>query len=471
MRKHFFKLTVLMVIFGLIPGLPTTLCLDRNTGHPWTIEEARQLSNEEIYSIDTRNFSKEYYRPGILLIPWKKYSIFAYEEINIPGNNIKNGKSRYVGITTDGEPYPNPDYEPDSYPTVQINTYDWVQEPWNKAICLKNNFNANPDLKDSYNKKIRQGLQENYGDKFYVGDFRDWTQYVHIVQPPTTYVAGRGRMWHLWDSDGDSAKEAWYVTMPLAPDVKVALVIPPPLPEEPETLPCYQGSSISNNWEELYTWEVTHSNTTTDPLTGETTTDYWTETKWAVPVYRETLSAELMVNTKQGIKNGGRESRGAWEIIPWSASQGLNPNEVTRSGYGFEVKVCTYYTNDWETQVPYGANSKGGLFYGPTEVNVDFFDTYGQFVKKVPMVPTAGKSGDKNITWELPADSHTFSDGKVISERKHYTDVSIPNGNYSVRVTITGAGKTDLCLVQRKNITIYKDMWEDNYTRPSTKDE
>lgn len=247
--------------------------------------------------------------------------------------------------------------------------------------------------------------------------------------------------------------------------------LPPPNPEEPEILPCYQGSSISNTWEELYTWEVTHSSTTTDPVTGETTTDYWTETKWAVPVYRETLSAELMVNTKQGVKTGGRESRGAWEIIPWAVSQGLNPNEVTRSGYGFEVKVCTHYTNDWETKVPSGASGKGGSFHGPTGVVADFYDTKGKFVKSVKMAPTTGVSGGKNIIWELPAESYTFSDGTTISEKKHYTDVSLPDGNYMVRVTITGAGKTDLCLVQKKSITIYKDMWEDSFTRPSTKEE
>lgn len=246
---------------------------------------------------------------------------------------------------------------------------------------------------------------------------------------------------------------------------------PQPLPAEPESLPCYQGSSISNTWEELYTWEVTHSSTSTDPLTGETTTDYWTETKWAAPTYRETLSAELMVNTKQGTKNGGRESRGAWEIIPWAASQGLNPNEVTRSGYGFEVKVQTHYSNDWETKVPSGADGKGGSFQGPVKVAVDFYDTGGRFVETVQMVPTAGQTGGANTTWELPRESYTFADSTTISERKHYTGVNIPDGKYLVRVTISGAGKTDLCLIQRKNITIYKDMWEDNYTRPSTLEE
>jgi hypothetical protein len=245
----------------------------------------------------------------------------------------------------------------------------------------------------------------------------------------------------------------------------------PPQAEPPEELPCYQGSSISNTWEELYIWEVSRSSTTTDPLTGETTTEYWTETKWATPTYRETLSAELMVNTKQGIKNGGRESRGAWEIMPWATAQGLNPNEVTRSGYGLEVKVRTHYTTDWETKIPSGAGGKGGSFQGATKVTADFHDTGGRFVERVQLVPTAGRAGDREITWELPKESYTFSDGTTVSERKHYTDVSIPNGKYLVRVSITGAGKTGLCLIQKKNITIYKDLWEDSFTRPSTREE
>ncbi len=65
----------------------------------------------------------------------------------------------------------------------------------------------------------------------------------------------------------------------------------------------------------------------------------------------------------------------------------------------------------------------------------------------------------------------TFSNGETVYERKHYVDINVPDGKYLVKVTVSGAGKTDLCLIQKKYVTIYGDMYDDFYTRVSTKDE
>ncbi len=270
---------------------------------------------------------------------------------------------------------------------------------------------------------------------------------------------------------------------------------PPPQPKAPAKLGCLEKPSITQTWEELYTWEVYHPATCYDEE-GEEYDCSWIENKWAIPTYSETLSASISVNTKQGIptdpdnpKESDRESRGSWEIIPdtqkrtpkYSGRQGTpykdiniygwDPNEVTRAGYGFEVTVKTQYTNDWETQVPDGASAHGGTYKGPTKVTAYFYNTAGRFVESVPMEATKGKPGDKNITWELPEKRLDFHDGTRVWERKHYTDINNKDGYYEVVVYIEEVGKHDLCLIRAKEVAIYGDMYDDSYTRIATKDE
>ena len=252
---------------------------------------------------------------------------------------------------------------------------------------------------------------------------------------------------------------------------------PPPVPKAPQDLPCAEKPSITNTWQELYEWQIYHPSSSTDE-NGNTVDDNWWETLYATPTYTETLKATLTVNTKQGIptdpdnpKETDRESRASWEIIPYAQKNGLNPNEITRSGYGFEIKLQTTYNNDWEDHVPAGAAAHGGTYKGPDKAEAEFYDTQGCFVKYITLVPTKGKAGDKNITWELPLARFTFSNGETIYERKHYTDINVPDGKYLVKVTVSGAGKTDLCLIQKKYVTIYGDMYDDIYTRVSSKDE
>ena len=99
-------------------------------------------------------------------------------------------------------------------------------------------------------------------------------------------------------------------------------------------------------------------------------------------------------------------------------------NEVTRAGYGVEIKATTKYTTDWETKVPKGlegtAKPIGGELKGPTEVRVYIWDTNGDYVTSIGLVKTGGD--DKTATWELP-EEHFKSKFLDIYERKFYTDV------------------------------------------------
>lgn len=225
------------------------------------------------------------------------------------------------------------------------------------------------------------------------------------------------------------------------------------------------------NWEEVYSWTVYHSDSYMDK-SGNIIDSSWTEVINESVPYNETLSCRTMIDTKQGIitnklspREHDEESRGSWEIIPWARSKRINPNEVTRAGYGFEVKVNTIYWTDWETKVPSAASPHGGVYPGAERVTAYFFSTSGRQVETVEMVPTAGKIGDKNITWELPLQKHKLSDGSYRWQRKHYTDLKNADGNYQVRIIVSACGKNDLKLQQDKQVIIYGDSYDDLYVK------
>jgi hypothetical protein len=265
------------------------------------------------------------------------------------------------------------------------------------------------------------------------------------------------------------------------------------------------GCSVTKNGGDAYcdttkpeaTWDVTYPLITGYPTKTRTVT--WTDnegkshsskesyTDYSDPIwenrkvtYNEKLTVTAELNTKQGIptappwkpeeaKESDRESRGSWEIIPWAKENGLNPNEVTRAGYGVEIKATTKYTTDWETKVPKGlegtAKPIGGELKGPTEVRVYIWDTNGDYVTSIGLVKTSGN--DKTATWELP-EEHFKSKFLDIYERKFYTDVKAPDGEYTFKIVAMHAGQNDLSSCIIKKITIYGSMYDDWQTKRDT---
>ncbi|MBY9079565.1 hypothetical protein KIH86_03975 [Paenibacillus sp. HN-1] len=248
------------------------------------------------------------------------------------------------------------------------------------------------------------------------------------------------------------------------------------------------ASTATGSWDATY-WVITGyptvtytgSYTTPDGVTHTYTDSYtdYNNPNWGTRTvtYNENLNVSLQVNTKQGIptdkanpKESDRESRGSWAIIPYAAEKGLNPNEVTRAGYGIEVKATTNYSTDWETKIPSGLDGTpsafGGSYSGPTEVWAYFWDTKGDYVTKRKLEKTSGDN--LHATWELPLESYRFSTGEVIYERKHYTEVSTPDGEYTVKVFAKYAGKNGLHACATKKVTIYGSMYEDWQIRRDT---
>ncbi|MDD2402465.1 MAG: PQQ-binding-like beta-propeller repeat protein [Clostridia bacterium] len=218
--------------------------------------------------------------------------------------------------------------------------------------------------------------------------------------------------------------------------------------------------------------------------TSHTVTDYDNPIWEPVTVtYNESLTAKVTINTKQGIpldkdnkKELDRESRASWAIIPHAKElskklhKEVDPNEITRAGYGFEVKVETNYKNDWETKIPSGledtAHPIGGSYQGPVKVVAEFYNTRWKCVDIIELERTSGTSGEGTAIWELPIVKYRFPSGQKIYERKHYTSMETKDGNYHVIIRIENAGRNNLYTCLEKTVIIWGCAYDDIYTRP-----
>ncbi len=242
--------------------------------------------------------------------------------------------------------------------------------------------------------------------------------------------------------------------------------------DTPYPLYCENKSKPSSNWTEAY-WIIVGHDKEGNEIWERRTVQY-----------TENIKATVKIDTKQDIvtdpkhpKESDRESRGSWEIIPWAEDNGLEAYKVTRAGYGFELEVDTTYETDFENpdKVPKGlentAEPIGGQLWGPQSVRVEFWDTNNRSVGIVNLIPISGDpnegistGGKRVVKWALPVVQTTLTNGKKVDERKHYTDVNIPDGKYYVTVYMDGIGKDNLSLCIEDYVTIYGDMYDDIYT-------
>lgn len=235
-------------------------------------------------------------------------------------------------------------------------------------------------------------------------------------------------------------------------------------------------------------WSVTYRLITGYPTKTRTVT--WTDAKgkshsssesyvdYSDPIwetrnvkYNEQLNVTAEVDTKQNIKTdaktkaGDSESRGSWEIIPYAKKNNKDAKEITRAGYGFEIKVKTSYTTDWETKVPKGlegtAKPFGNKYYGPDEMYAHIYSS-GKFSKLEKVIKLEKTSGDRNqATWELPMQTMKSESGKVYKDRKYYTSIDAPDGYYTVKISSSPAGMNGLEACVIKKVEIYGSMYDD----------
>lgn len=192
--------------------------------------------------------------------------------------------------------------------------------------------------------------------------------------------------------------------------------------------------------------------------------------------YTERLSIKADVSTGQNVLSKpehtrplDQDSRGAWEIIPYARTKGLDPDEVTRAGYGFRIRVTTDYWTDWEQKVPKGlggtARPIGGVLRGPDRVIAEFYDTRGRSAGVAELERTGGTGGIGQGVWELPETALPLKDGTIYKQRKHFTKPDIPDGDYLVLIKATGAGRNQLFCCCSKRVHIYGSMYDDQYGR------
>ncbi|WP_411342593.1 CARDB domain-containing protein [Paenibacillus sp. WLX1005] len=228
-----------------------------------------------------------------------------------------------------------------------------------------------------------------------------------------------------------------------------------------------KGDHASAHWTVTYP-TITGYNTDKDRRGRKHKKPIW---KYKTVTYRESLALSATVNTKQGIltdpdhpKDSDRESRGSWEIIPWSRDHGKDPNSVTRAGYGFELTVKTNYDTDWESKVPKGyegtARRMGGSYHGPSKVTAYIYNTYGEKIDTVQMERIAGNADE--ATWVLP--KHTAVSpvtGEKYVDRKWYINENTRDGEYTIKITTDVSGKNGLIACTGKVVTIYGSMYDD----------
>ncbi|MBU7008855.1 Athe_2463 domain-containing protein, partial [Phosphitispora fastidiosa] len=118
-----------------------------------------------------------------------------------------NGVYRYLGINALGENITNIDWPLDVpiNPGAKLDDNCWIKFPWeSNAIRQKlisrgeSPISRSPwDGDTRFLPNIVKGLQAKHTAEFRGAPELTWTDYVHILQPPTYYGWGVGRAWHI----------------------------------------------------------------------------------------------------------------------------------------------------------------------------------------------------------------------------------------------------------------------------------
>ncbi|KJR96827.1 MAG: hypothetical protein VR68_13705 [Peptococcaceae bacterium BRH_c4a] len=185
-----------------LPGLPA----DQQEA---ATETARVVTNDELRSYNNyRDYYQETILDGKRLNPlnFAEYVILAYGDRY---GTFRDGENRYLGYTAMKEAYTNVFFRPDFADGVQIDQADWLPIPWENGlveeflerlrepVLKKNDFNNQPLFRDnilSGFEVLNQLYPDYYGLNHSAAKDRDWEKYVQILQPPSRFCWGTGRM-------------------------------------------------------------------------------------------------------------------------------------------------------------------------------------------------------------------------------------------------------------------------------------
>ncbi|MGB9839365.1 Athe_2463 domain-containing protein [Thermovenabulum sp.] len=142
------------------------------------------------------NYFKEKNKDGIPINKdmYVNRGLLVYGE---PFGESKEGRIRFLGYTMSGDYFTNEYFPDDMWKDGNLEDRNWIKGPWDQDLNFrgkqiqKNKFDGNTVLDES----IKKGLAYFYeldGKFSYSKSKLQWSQYVHVLQPPTKWTWGIG---------------------------------------------------------------------------------------------------------------------------------------------------------------------------------------------------------------------------------------------------------------------------------------
>jgi len=142
-----------------------------------------------------------------------------------PHGTFSQDRYRYLGYTMEDDFFTNFLFRNDATSSTALVYRDWQIDPFRNPNTRNEkqigNSQGKFNNKSIFEDSIREGLKliSRLDDNGNIFDFpeeelkkRQWNEYVHVYQPPTSVSWGSGIMFHR-TSDG----RIWYLTVPMAP--------------------------------------------------------------------------------------------------------------------------------------------------------------------------------------------------------------------------------------------------------------
>lgn len=203
-------------------------------------EAARVVTNDELFPIVYKEYFQnvsDKYKP---FRPDSFAAFFALAYGDRPYGTFDLGEYRYIGYTNKDEAFTNFWFRPDFVPGGGFNIHKarWIKNPLLSPLVsqfltqmvepqLEDNpfLPNNPFVGSKLRPAIVEGLKalaavwpEYYKFDASASTIQDWENYVHILQPPSFYCFGTGRMFH---QAGDGS--IWYLDVPVPPGYMLEL--------------------------------------------------------------------------------------------------------------------------------------------------------------------------------------------------------------------------------------------------------
>ena len=203
--KRFISFSIILVLL-----LHLVVIADSNTFQfPKTIDEAVKQANEELGKIYGSQHADYYELSKVNEKVWNKYKALVYGEEH---GDKKGEEYRFWGYTPEGDEFTSFVFPHDAFAGGYLDDRNWIEYPWKEGLTSIGPFDNN----EKYKYNIEYGLLIYYKDVYNQPFTKDWYKYVKVLQPPTEYVSGTGRMWHK-----DKGGKIWYISVPLASNAMV----------------------------------------------------------------------------------------------------------------------------------------------------------------------------------------------------------------------------------------------------------